>query len=82
MFVNDIVRALLAVRLPVEVGEVVAGQALVAGDSSTIENREGEAWQPTHMDLVGSQTRGGADGIVVRIIRRGGTVHPSCLGAR
>ena len=41
-------------------------QALVAGDFSTLENREREAWQLTHTNLVGSQTRGGADGIVVR----------------
>ena len=36
----------------------------MVGDSSTLENREGEAWQPTHMYLVGSQTRGGTDRIV------------------
>ena len=38
----------------------------MAGDSSTLENREREAWQPTLMDIVGSQTRDGADGNVVR----------------
>ena len=45
---------------------MVASQSLVGGDSSTLENREREAWQPTNMDLVESQTRGGADGIVLR----------------
>ena len=45
---------------------MVGDQTLGAGDSSTLENRERQAWQPTHTDLVGSQTRGGADGIVVR----------------
>ena len=66
VFANDIVRALLAVRRQVVVGEVVAGQALVAGDSSALENREREAWQQPHTDLVQSRTCGGADGIVVR----------------
>ena len=65
-FANDIVRALLAVRRQSEVSEVVAGQTLVAGDSNTLENREGEAWQPTHMDFIGSQNCGDADGIIVR----------------
>ena len=66
MFANDIVRALLAVRRQVAVGEVVEGQALVAGKFSTLENREREARQSTHVDLVGRQARGGTDRIVVR----------------
>ena len=45
---------------------MVADQALVADDLRTPENREGEAWEPTHMGLVGSQTRSGVGGIVVR----------------
>ena len=44
VFANDIVRALLVVPGQVAVGEVVVGKALAAGDSSTLENREGEAW--------------------------------------
>ena len=44
VFANDIVRALLAVRCQFAVGAVVAGQALGASDSSTLEDREGEAW--------------------------------------
>ena len=55
VFANDIVRALLVVRHQVAVGEMVAGQALVAGDSSTLENRfeggvaadpYGPRWEP------------------------------------
>ena len=40
----------------------------MAGDSTagTLGNRERESWHPAHIDLVGSQTSGGADGIVVR----------------
>ena len=38
----------------------------MAGGSNTVKKCEREAWQPTHMDLVGSRTRGGTDGIVVR----------------
>ena len=49
---DDIVRTLLVVRRQVAVGEVVADQALVAGKSSTLENREREARQTTHVDLV------------------------------
>ena len=45
---------LLAVSRQVTVGEVVAGQALVAGDPGAFENREKEARKPTHVDLVGS----------------------------
>ena len=43
VFANYIVRALLTVLRQLPIGEVVAGQALVADDSSTLENREGEA---------------------------------------
>ena len=55
VFADDIVRALLAIRRQVAACEVVAGQTLVAGDPSALENREREAWEPTHVDLVGSQ---------------------------
>ena len=54
MFADNIVRALLAVGRQVAVGEVVAGQALVAGDPASFENCEREARKPTHVDLVGS----------------------------
>ena len=54
MSTGDIVRALLAVGSQVAVGEVVAGQALVAGDPGALENREREPRKPTHVDLVGS----------------------------
>ena len=40
MFTDEIVRALLAVVRQVGVGEVVVGQALVAGDPGAFENRE------------------------------------------
>ena len=54
MFTDDIVRALLAVRLHVAVSEVVAGQALVACDPGAFELCEREARKPAHMDLAGS----------------------------
>ena len=54
MFTEDIVRALPEVGRQVAVGEVVAGQALVAGDPDGFEKIEREAWKPTHVDLVGS----------------------------
>ena len=38
VFADDIVRALLAVGRQVAVGEVVAGQTLMAGDPDTFEN--------------------------------------------
>ena len=38
----------------------------MAGDPGTFETREREAWKPTHVDLVGSQTGGSADRIVIR----------------
>ena len=75
IFADDIVRVLLAVRRQVAVGEAVSGHTLVTGDPSTLENRKREASQPTRMDLIESQTRGAADGIVA-------AVHPSCFGAR
>ena len=51
---DDIVRALLAAGRQVAVGEVVAGQALVAGDSGSFGNREKEAREPTHVDSLGT----------------------------
>ena len=59
VFADDIVRALMAVCHDVAVHEVVMGKTLVAGDPSTLEYREREAWEPAHVDLVGSQTRWG-----------------------
>ena len=47
VFADDIVRALLAVGRQVAVGEVVAGQALVAGDPGAFENRSREAGKLT-----------------------------------
>ena len=66
MFTDDVVRALLAVRRQVAVGEVVAGQALVVGNPSSFENRETDARKSTPVDVVGSSTGGNADRIVVR----------------
>ena len=39
---------------------------VAVGDSSMFKTRARKAWQPTHMDLVGSQTRGGADRSAIR----------------
>ena len=54
MLAADVARALLVVGRQVAVGEVVAGQTLVAGDPNAFENREREAWKPTHVGLDGS----------------------------
>ena len=54
MFTDDIVRALLTVRRRVAVGEVIAGQALVAEDADALKSREREARELAHVDLVGS----------------------------
>ena len=50
---------------------MVAGLALVARDSRRLEIREREVWQPTRMDLVRSQTHGGADGSLYENSTRG-----------
>ena len=65
VFANNIVRALLSVCSEVTVGQVVAGQTLVSRDSGAFENRQRETWKSTHVNLVGHQTRGRADRIVV-----------------
>ena len=67
MFTDVIVRALLVVGRQVAVGEVVAGQALAVGDPGPFGNCERKARKTTHVDLVGSQTGGSDDRIVVRI---------------
>ena len=54
MFADDIVRSLLVVGRQVAVGEVVAGQALVADDPGVFEHRAREARNRTHVDLIGS----------------------------
>ena len=66
VFADDFIRALLTVRHKVAVGEVDAGQTLVTGDPSAFVNRQREVRQPTHVDLVESQPRDGADRIVAR----------------
>ena len=53
MFANNVVRALLPVCGQVAIGQVVAGQTLVSRDSGAFENRQGETWKPTHVNLVG-----------------------------
>ena len=63
---DDIVRALLVVGRQVIVGEVVAGQALVAGDPGVLKNRERRARNPTHVELFGTYTGGSADRILLR----------------
>lgn len=52
VFAKDIVRALLVVGRQAAENEVVAGQTLVAGNSSAFDNREREARKPTHVELV------------------------------
>ena len=54
MFADDIVCALQAVGRQVAVGEMIAGQALVAEDAGVFKTREREARKPAHVDLVGS----------------------------
>ena len=66
VFTDNIARSLLAVGHHVAVGEVVADQAVVAGDPGAFENHEREAWKRTHVDLVGTSTGGSADRFVVR----------------
>ena len=53
VFTDNILLSLLAVGRQVAVGEVVAGQRLVAGNPGAFKNREREARKPTHLDLVG-----------------------------
>ena len=53
VFMNDIVRTLLAVGRQVAVGEMIAGQALVTEDSGAFKNREREARKSAYVDLVG-----------------------------
>ena len=52
-------------RWPSRVDQVVTGQTLVSRDTSAIENRQGEPWESSHVDLVRHQTRHRVDGIVV-----------------
>ena len=68
VFANNIVRALLSVCSQVAIGQMVAGQTLVSRYSDEFENRQGETWKPSHMNLVGRQTRRGADQIVVCLL--------------
>ena len=65
VFANNVVRVLLSVCGEVAIGQVVAGQTLVSRYSGAFENRQGETWKPTHVNLVGRQTRRRADRIVV-----------------
>ena len=53
VFANNIVPALLPVCSQVAMGQVVAGQTLVSRYSGAFENRQGETWKPTHVNLVG-----------------------------
>ena len=64
VFVNAIVRALLSVCSQIAIGQMVASRTLVSRYSGAFENRLGETWKSTHVNLVGRQTRRRADRIV------------------
>ena len=49
----------------VALGQVVPGQTLVSRYSGAFENRQGETWRRTHVNLVERQTRCRADRFVV-----------------
>ena len=65
VFANNVVRARLPGCSQVAIGQVVAGQTRVSCYSGAFENRQGETWKPTHVNLVGRQTRRRADRTVV-----------------
>ena len=65
VFANNDVCALLLICGQVAIGKVVAGQTVVPRYSGAFENRQGETWKPTHVNLVGRQTHCRADLIVV-----------------
>ena len=66
VFANNVVRALLPVCSQVAVGQVVTGQTLVSRDAGAFENREGDTWKSSHVNLVGRQTHRRGDRVVVR----------------
>ena len=53
VFANNVVRALLPVGGQVTIGQVVTGQTLESRYSLAFENRQGETWKSTHVNLVG-----------------------------
>ena len=58
MFANNVVRALLPVGSQVTIGQVVTYQALVSRYSLAFENRQGETWKSTRVNLVGLLAKG------------------------
>ena len=82
VFGNNVVRALKPVCGQVTIGQVVAGQTLVSLYAGAFENRQGETWKPTHVILVGRQTRCRADRIVVSELDVKEPQNPSRLVAR
>ena len=62
---KNVGRELLSVGGQVAIGQVVAGQNLVPHDAGAVENRQGEAWESAHVDLVRRQARRRADIFVV-----------------
>ena len=51
-------------------------------DASAVEPRQGEPWESAHVDDVGRQTRGRADGIVVSEFDVGADASSNHLVAR
>ena len=68
MFTGDVVHALLAVGHQTAVGEVGAGQGLMAGDPGAFENHEREAWTPAHVDHAENEIGGSVDRLLVPIL--------------
>ena len=79
---KNIVGTLLGFRHQVAICEVVAGQALMVGDPRAVENSKGEAREPAHVNVVGSQASGGVDRVVVgerQQVRQSGESWLKCL---
>ena len=62
-------RTLLALASKVAVGELVAIEVLMYTTVRSIKDGEREARQASNMDFIGGEARGGANGVVIGILR-------------
>ena len=68
LFSYKFIRTLLTLASKVAVGELVAIEVLMYTTVRSIKDGEREARQASNMDFIGSEARGGANGVVIGIL--------------
>ena len=79
LFSHKFIGALLTLASEVTIRELVAVEVLMGTTVRSIKNGEGETWQTSNVDFVGSKARGSANGVVIGVFDVGKMDGPVVL---